>query len=216
MTADHGCDPTTPSTDHSREYVPLLAYRPRKQEGSSLGLRSTLSDIGQTVAQNFGTQISQGTSFLRIAYPTSTTHSLMRRPIMAGNWKMYKTPSETAAFFEKFRPLVANSSHCDIVICPPFVDLAAAVEACSGTHIQIGGQNLYWAKEGAYHRRNLAWDAESDRIKWVIVAHSERRQYFGETEESRNKKILAALESGLTPDLLRRREGSRTRSRQDA
>jgi phosphopentomutase len=64
LTADHGCDPTTPSTDHSREYVPLLAYRPRKQEGSSLGLRSTLSDIGQTVAQNFGTHISQGTSFL--------------------------------------------------------------------------------------------------------------------------------------------------------
>jgi phosphopentomutase len=65
LTADHGCDPTTPSTDHSREYVPLLAYRPRKQEGVDLGLRSTLSDIGQTVAENFGTQISEGTSFLR-------------------------------------------------------------------------------------------------------------------------------------------------------
>jgi phosphopentomutase len=64
LTADHGCDPTTPSTDHSREYVPLLAYRPRKPEGSNLGLRSTLSDIGQTVAQNFGTRISQGASFL--------------------------------------------------------------------------------------------------------------------------------------------------------
>ena len=64
LTADHGCDPTTPSTDHSREYVPLLAYRPRKPEGSNLGLRSTLSDIGQTVAQNFGTRISEGTSFL--------------------------------------------------------------------------------------------------------------------------------------------------------
>ena len=64
LTADHGCDPTTPSTDHSREYVPLLAYRPRKQEGIDLGLRSTLSDIGQTVAENFGTNISAGTSFL--------------------------------------------------------------------------------------------------------------------------------------------------------
>jgi phosphopentomutase len=64
LTADHGCDPTTPSTDHSREYVPLLAYRPRKAEGSNLGLRSTLSDIGQTVAHNFGTHISEGTSFL--------------------------------------------------------------------------------------------------------------------------------------------------------
>jgi phosphopentomutase len=65
LTADHGCDPTTPSTDHSREFVPLLAYRPRKQEGVDLGLRSTLSDIGQTVAENFGTKISEGTSFLR-------------------------------------------------------------------------------------------------------------------------------------------------------
>jgi phosphopentomutase len=64
LTADHGCDPTTPSTDHSREYVPLIAYRPRKQEGLDLGLRSTLSDIGQTVAENFGTKISEGTSFL--------------------------------------------------------------------------------------------------------------------------------------------------------
>ena len=64
LTADHGCDPTTPSTDHSREYVPLLAYRPRKQEGVDLGLRATLSDIGQTVAENFGTKISEGTSFL--------------------------------------------------------------------------------------------------------------------------------------------------------
>src|SRR3984885_8704071 len=64
ITADHGCDPTTPSTDHSREYVPLLAYRPRKPEPSALGLRSTLSDIGQTVAENFGTRISEGTSFL--------------------------------------------------------------------------------------------------------------------------------------------------------
>jgi phosphopentomutase len=65
LTADHGCDPTTPSTDHSREYVPLIAYRPRKQEGVDLGLRQTLSDIGQTVAENFGTKISKGTSFLR-------------------------------------------------------------------------------------------------------------------------------------------------------
>ncbi|HEX6897068.1 MAG TPA: phosphopentomutase, partial [Bryobacteraceae bacterium] len=65
ITADHGCDPTTPSTDHSREYVPLLAYRPRKMEGINLGLRKTLSDIGQTVAENFGAKISQGTSFLR-------------------------------------------------------------------------------------------------------------------------------------------------------
>jgi triosephosphate isomerase (TIM) len=70
----------------------------------------------------------------------------MRRPIMAGNWKMYKTPSETTAFFEQFSPLVAGAAHVDIVICPPFVDLPAAAEATRGTNIEIGAQNLYWAK----------------------------------------------------------------------
>ena len=118
---------------------------------------------------------------------------------MAGNWKMYKTPSETGAFFDKFKPLVANSTHCEIVICPPFVDLPAAIDACHGTHIQIGGQNLFWAKEGAYTGEISAAMLKAVGSKWVIVAHSERRQYFGETEESANKKIVAALESGLTP-----------------
>jgi triosephosphate isomerase (TIM) len=74
----------------------------------------------------------------------------MRRPIIAGNWKMYKTPGETSLFFEKFQPLVANSTRCEIVICPPFVDLAAALEAVRGTRLEIGAQNLFWAKEGAY------------------------------------------------------------------
>jgi len=69
---------------------------------------------------------------------------------MAGNWKMFKTPAETSAFFEKFAPLVANSNHCEIVICPPFTDLAAAVQAVRGTRIAIGAQNIAWAKEGAF------------------------------------------------------------------
>src|SRR5579862_8250701 len=123
----------------------------------------------------------------------------MRRPIMAGNWKMYKTPAETGAFFEKFKPLVANSTHCEIVICPPFVDLAAAVDACHGTHIQIGGQNLFWAKEGAYTGEISPEMLKATGSKWVIIGHSERRQFFGETDESSHKKILAALESGLSP-----------------
>ena len=71
----------------------------------------------------------------------------MRKPIMAGNWKMYKTPAETTTFFEKFLPLVEKSEHCEIVICPPFTDIAAAVTAVQGTRIGIGAQNLYWAKE---------------------------------------------------------------------
>ena len=134
---------------------------------------------------------------------------------MAGNWKMYKTPSETTAFFDKFKPLVANSTHCEIVICPPFVDLRAAIDACQSTRIQIGGQNLFWAKEGAYTGEVSADMLKAVGSKWVIVAHSERRQYFGETDESAQKKILAALEAGLSPiycvgEKLHDREGGKT------
>jgi triosephosphate isomerase (TIM) len=134
---------------------------------------------------------------------------------MAGNWKMYKTPSETGAFFEKFKPLVANSAHCEIVICPPYVDLPAAIDACRGTQIQIGGQNLFWAKEGAYTGEISPNMLTAVGCQWVIVAHSERRQYFGETDESANKKIFAALESGLTPiycvgEKLHERESAKT------
>ena len=123
----------------------------------------------------------------------------MRRPIMAGNWKMYKTPPETAAFFEKFRPLVSGSQHCDIVICPPFIDLETAVNAARDTRIEIGGQNSFWAKEGAYTGEISAPMLKAAGCRWVLVAHSERRQYFGETNESAAKKLTAALDAGLTP-----------------
>ena len=123
----------------------------------------------------------------------------MRIPIMAGNWKMYKTPSETKAFFDKFNPLVATSKHCEIVICPPFVNLHAAAEATGGTRIEIGGQNMFWAKEGAYTGEISANMLKAAGCKWVLIAHSERRQYFGEDNENARKKILAALEAGLTP-----------------
>jgi triosephosphate isomerase len=134
---------------------------------------------------------------------------------MAGNWKMYKTPGETLAFLEKFRPLVAGSTHCEIVICPPFVNLPAAVDAARGTRIQIGGQNLYWAKEGAYTGEVSAPMLQAAGASWVIVAHSERREYFGETNATASKKIPAALESGLTPiycvgEKLHERETNRT------
>src|SRR5262249_11740539 len=78
------------------------------------------------------------------------TANRMRKPVMAGNWKMYKTPAETTAFFEKFRPLAGNASHCEVVICPSFIDLAAAVAAANGTPIRIGAQNIAWAKDGAF------------------------------------------------------------------
>jgi len=112
---------------------------------------------------------------------------------------MYKTPPETVAFFEKFRPLVEASTHADIVICPPFVDLPAAAQGALGTRIQIGAQNLHWAKEGAFTGEVSAGMLGAVGCRWVIVAHSERRQYFGETEASALKKIHAALEAGLTP-----------------
>lgn len=118
---------------------------------------------------------------------------------MAGNWKMYKTPAETRHFFEKFRPLVSGSTHCEVVICPPFVDLETAIDSVRGSRIEIGAQTLSWAKEGAFTGEISGPMLRTVGCRWVLVAHSERRQYFGETNESAAKKILAALETGLCP-----------------
>jgi triosephosphate isomerase len=134
---------------------------------------------------------------------------------MAGNWKMYKTPAETTSFFEKFRPLVEQSDHCEVVICPPFTNIAAAVAEVQGTRIRIGAQNLYWAKEGAFTGEISAPMIQASGCTYVIVGHSERRQYFGETDETVLKRTLAALEVGLTPivcvgELLEHRESGQT------
>jgi triosephosphate isomerase (TIM) len=134
---------------------------------------------------------------------------------MAGNWKMYKTVAETSAFFEKFNPLVTNSTHCEIVICPAFVSLPAAVSATEGSRVEIGGQNLFWAKEGAYTGEVSAGMLKAVGCTWVLVAHSERRQYFGETNDTAFKKLGAALEAGLSPiycvgETLDERESGRT------
>jgi triosephosphate isomerase (TIM) len=139
----------------------------------------------------------------------------MRRPILAGNWKMYKTPLETEAFFEHFLPMVEGSEHAEIVVCPPFVNLPAAAEAVQGTTVEIGAQNLYWAKEGAYTGEVSAGMLSAVGCQWAIVAHSERREYFGETEETALKKINAALEAGLKPiycvgERLHEREAGKT------
>jgi len=139
----------------------------------------------------------------------------MRKPVMAGNWKMYKTPAETCAFFEKFRPLILQAAHCEIVICPPFTNIPAAVEASRGSAIQVGAQDLYWAKEGAFTGEVSGPMVRAAGASYVIVGHSERRQYFGETSESVLKKTVAALESSLTPivcvgELLEHRELGKT------
>jgi triosephosphate isomerase (TIM) len=123
----------------------------------------------------------------------------MRKPVMAGNWKMFKTPAETTAFFEKFRPLVEKSEHCEIVICPPFTDLAAAVAAVKGTHITIGAQNIAWAKDGAFTGEISGGMIQAVGATHTLVGHSERRQYFGETDATVLKRTEAALAANLTP-----------------
>ena len=124
----------------------------------------------------------------------------MRKPVMAGNWKMYKTPAETTAFFEKFLPLVASSTHCEIVIAPPFVNIAAAVAATNQSRVEIGAQNLHYVtKEGAFTGEISGPMLKAAGAKWVIIGHSERRQFFHETDENVLKRTSAALESGLKP-----------------
>jgi triosephosphate isomerase (TIM) len=112
---------------------------------------------------------------------------------------MYKTASETTAFFEAFNPLVAQTSDKDIVICPTFVNLPAAVAATKGSKVGIGGQNLYWQKEGAFTGEISGAMLKAVGAEWVIVGHSERRQLFGETDETVLKRTVAALEAGLKP-----------------
>src|ERR1700692_2148018 len=123
----------------------------------------------------------------------------MRKPLMAGNWKMYKSVVETATFFQKFAPMVADATHAEVVICPSFVNLPAAVDAARGTAIEIGAQDVFWLKEGAYTGEVSAPMLAAAGCRWVILGHSERRQYFGENDETVFKKTVAALEAGLKP-----------------
>lgn len=139
----------------------------------------------------------------------------MRRPVIAGNWKMYKTQADTRAFFEAFKPLVATSTHCDILIAPPFTALAAAVEAARGSAIGIAAQDLHWEREGAFTGEVSAKMLVEVGCRAVIIGHSERRQFFGEADEVVGKKLKAALEVGLAPvvcvgETLAEREAGRT------
>jgi triosephosphate isomerase len=123
----------------------------------------------------------------------------MRRRVIAGNWKLFKTQAETRAFFTAFAPLVADAKHCDIVVAPPFTAIAAAADAAKGTDIAIAGQNVSWSKEGAFTGEISARMLVEAGCRYVIVGHSERRQIFRETDDNVAKKTLVALESGLTP-----------------
>jgi triosephosphate isomerase (TIM) len=123
----------------------------------------------------------------------------MRRPVIAGNWKMYKTQAEAREYFLALTPLVKDSTHCDIIVAPPYTAIAASVEAARGTAISIAAQDVYWEAEGAFTGEVSAGMLVEAGCRAVIIGHSERRQYFGETDESVNMKVKAALATGLTP-----------------
>ena len=118
---------------------------------------------------------------------------------MAANWKMYKTPDEARAFFKDFLPLVAGHDRDEIVVCPPYTDVAAAIEAAKGSNVAVGVQNVHWKADGAYTGEISAPMLLCLGVTHVIVGHSERRQYFGETDDTVNLRLKTALESGLTP-----------------
>jgi triosephosphate isomerase len=122
-----------------------------------------------------------------------------RRPVIAGNWKMYKTQADTRAYFAAFRPLVADATHCSIVIAPPYTSLSVAVDAAKGSAIGISAQNGFWQPEGAYTGEISMPMIADTGATHVIIGHSERRQYFGETDETVNKRVKAALAAQLTP-----------------
>jgi len=122
-----------------------------------------------------------------------------RKKLIAANWKMYKTPDQARDFFRAFLPLAAGHKRDEIAVCPPFVCIAAAVEAARGSNVAIGGQNMYWEKEGAFTGEISAPMLLACGCTHVIIGHSERRQYFGETDDTVNKKLERALETGLTP-----------------
>jgi len=123
----------------------------------------------------------------------------MRKKLIAANWKMYKTPEQTGEFFRAFLPLVSGHDRDEIVVCPPFIDLPAAVQAANGSQVAIGGQNLHWEKEGAFTGETSAEMLLAIGCTHVIIGHSERRQFFGETDDTVNHKLKAALAAGLTP-----------------
>jgi len=123
----------------------------------------------------------------------------MRRPVIAGNWKMFKTIAETRAFLSAFLPLVSDVTHCEIVVAPPFTALATASAIAAGSRVAISAQDVYWEKEGAFTGEVSVSMLRDAGCTYTIIGHSERRQFFGETDSSVNMKVRAALAAGLQP-----------------
>ncbi len=129
----------------------------------------------------------------------SNSKALVRLPVIGANWKLHKNPAKTQSFFEKFRSLVDDFGYCEVVICPPFLDIATAVSAAEQTTIHIGAQNLCSEKDGAFTGEVSGEMIKASGCSHVIVGHSERRRYFGETDEIVLKKVVAALDAALVP-----------------
>ncbi|MCI9540609.1 MAG: triose-phosphate isomerase [Lachnospiraceae bacterium] len=123
---------------------------------------------------------------------------MARRKIIAGNWKMNKTPSEAVKLVNELKPLVATEK-ADVVFCVPAIDLIPVVEAVKGSNIQVGAENMYFEESGAYTGEVSPAMLVDAGVKYVIIGHSERREYFAETDETVNKKVLKAFEHGITP-----------------
>ena len=122
----------------------------------------------------------------------------MRKPIIAGNWKMNMTPAEAERLVAELIPLVKDAA-CEVVVCPPYVDLALVGKLLAGTNIKLGAQSIHWAPKGAFTGELSADMLLAVGVTHAIVGHSERRQYFGETDETVNKRAKAALEANITP-----------------
>ncbi len=139
----------------------------------------------------------------------------MRKPIAAGNWKMFKTAKEASKMISELKELVKGVSDREVVICPPFTALESAVNAAKGSNVKIGAQNLYWEEKGAFTGEIAPGMIKDLGCEYVIIGHSERRQYFGETDATVNKRTFSALKAGLKPiicvgETLQERESEKT------
>jgi len=140
---------------------------------------------------------------------------MARTKLIAGNWKMNRTVAEAIALTKALTACAAEMRGVDVVVCPPFTSLAAVAQAVAGTPVRVGAQNVHWAASGAFTGEVSAAMLAEVPVSHVIIGHSERRQYFGETDETVNKRLLAALGAGLTPivcvgELLAQRQGGQT------
>ena len=122
----------------------------------------------------------------------------MRKPIIAGNWKMNMTPDAAEELVKALLPLVRDAG-CDVVVCPPYVDLCVVSRLVKGTNVHLGAQNIHWAAKGAFTGEVSADMLKAFGVEYAIIGHSERRQYFGETDEGVNARAKAALAAGITP-----------------